>query len=207
MASLPKSAAIASTLDTDIRHVVESLSEGILFMDRAWRITYANESARAISRIEPHHLNGPTHWEIYPATIGSDLEALYRRSMEERISIEFEHFYAPFDIWIALRTLPIPSGIAVYYRDISRLKRAELKRDENALQLEQVFEATTDAIFTLDEEYRFSFMNRRARELLAPSGDVMGEVLFEAFPGTVYPDSPYQRIYRQAMEERLPGKV
>ena len=125
--------------------------------------------------------------------------------MQERISLDHEFYYAPFDIWISLRTLPIPGGLAIYYRDISRLKQAEATRDENALQLQQVLDATSDAVVMLDRNYDIRFVNRRARELLAPSGEVLGKNRWDAFPGAVYDDSPYVRFYRQAMDEGTAG--
>ncbi|HEV2273021.1 MAG TPA: PAS domain-containing protein [Acidobacteriaceae bacterium] len=195
----------STEIHTDALDLVEKCPEGIVFLDREWRITYANESARRISRIEPHHLNGPTHWEIYPATVGTRQEEVYRTSMEQRISLEHEFYYAPFDVWISLRTMPISTGIAVHYRDISRVRKAEARRDESARQLQQVFEVTTDAIVLLDRNYNLSFLNRRAKELLAPSGELLGRNLWAAFPEAVYEGSPYVETYRRAMEERLPG--
>ena len=193
------------TSGNDLMHLIESLAEGVLFLDRDWRITYANQSARLISRIEPEHINGPSHWDLYPATLGTEQERIYRESMERRVSLDHEFYYAPFDVWIALRTFPVPSGIAVHYRDISRLKRAEAARDEKARQLRQVFEATTDAIAMLDQAYVFKYLNRRAEEMLAPSGDVLGKDLWTSFPGVVYPGSPYVRTYHRAMESGIPG--
>ncbi len=73
-------------------------------------------------------------------------------------------------------------------------------------QMAQFFDATTDAVFFLDREYRFTFLNRRARELLAPSGEILGAVLFEAFPATVYENSPFVENYRRTMEQGLPGE-
>jgi PAS domain S-box-containing protein len=191
---------------TDLAHLIESLAEGVLFLDRDWRITYANQSARLISRIEPEHINGRSHWELYPETVGTEQERIYRESMERGVSLDHELYYAPFDVWIALRTFPIPSGIAVHYRDISRLKRAEAARDEKERQLRQVFEATTDAIAMLDRAYVFKYLNRRAEEMLAPSGDVLGKDLWTSFPGVVYAGSPYVRTYHRAMESRIPGR-
>jgi len=189
----------------DASHLLESFADGVIFLDRQWRITFANESARRISRIKPEDLNGPSHWELYPLTLGTPQERVYRRSMEERVSLEHEFYYPPFDLWIALQTFPIPTGIAVHYRDISRLKQAEAKRDESARRLQQVFHVTSDAIILLDREYRFTFLNRRAAELLAPGGKLLGRSLFEAFPSTVYDGSPYVATYRRAMQERIPG--
>ncbi|HLI77101.1 MAG TPA: PAS domain-containing protein [Acidobacteriaceae bacterium] len=72
-------------------------------------------------------------------------------------------------------------------------------------QMAQFFDATTDAIAFLDHEYRFTFLNRRAQELLAPGGQILGRVIFECFPDTVYEGSPYLATYRRTMEEGVPG--
>ena len=65
----------------------------------------------------------------------------------------------------------------------------------------QFFDATTDAIFFLDREYRFTFVNRRAHELMDSGGeDILGTVLFERYPNSVYEDSPYVAAYTGSME-------
>src|ERR1700761_2469630 len=72
--------------------------------------------------------------------------------------------------------------------------------------MEQFFDATTDAIFFLDRDYRFTFLNRRANELVSQGRDLRGLNLFEAFPGTMYPGSPYVENYAHTMNERLPSE-
>src|SRR6185437_1232341 len=110
---------VSEEVRSDITHLIDIFTDGIIFLDRDWRITYANESARKISRIKPEDINGPSHWELYPATVGTLQEQIYRRSMRERISLNHEFYYPPFDLWISLRTFPISAGIAVHFRDIS----------------------------------------------------------------------------------------
>lgn len=77
-----------------------------------------------------------------------------------------------------------------------------VRRESDAIrrQMAQVFDATTDAIVFLDRAYNFTFLNRRARELLLPGGEVVGENLFERFPGVVYENSPYVENYRRSMD-------
>lgn len=193
-------------LPPGFRELIEALSDGVIILDRNWRIVYANAAARRISRIEPEHLNGPSHWELYPATVGTEQERVYRRCMEERIPLDHEFYYPPFDVWISLRAIPVPEGIAVYYQDISRLRKAEAVRDDNARRLQQVFDATTDGILYVDRHYKCTFVNARARELLAASGELVGENLWEKFPAAVYQGSPYVDTYRRAMEDRVPGR-
>lgn len=80
--------------------------------------------------------------------------------------------------------------------------------DDAAFQgrLAQFFDATSDAIVFLDRDYNLTFLNRRARQLLAPQGDLLGTNLFTSFPGIIYPDSPYVAAYRRSMDQGLPGE-
>lgn len=197
---------LVSGTSADMQALLEFFPEGVIFLDEAWRITFANESARAISRIAPEDLNGPTHWELYPATVGTEQETVYRRSMTERVSLDHEFYYPPFDLWISLRTVPIPSGLAVHYRDITRLKRAEAAEHSSVRQLQQVFEVTTDAVLLLDREYRIIFQNRRAKEILSASGELLGRNIFEAFPGALAEGTPYREKYHKAMDDRISSR-
>ena len=70
-------------------------------------------------------------------------------------------------------------------------------------QMAQFFDATTDGILFLDRSYTFTFLNRRARELLSPSGNILGTTLFESFPNAVLEGSPYLENYRRSMEMGL----
>jgi PAS domain S-box-containing protein len=205
----PQTASFDVTTESpheDLAAVLGALSDGVIVLDRDWRFTYANEAGRQLSRIKPEDLHGPTHWELYPATVGTEQERVYRRSMAERISLEHEFYYPPFEIWVSLRTIPVPGGIAVHYRDITRLKNAEADRAESAQRLQQVFEATTDAVVMLDHDYRFTFVNRRARELLAPSGELLGRSLWDVYPAALYEGSPFVDVYGKTMKDGTPGK-
>ncbi len=202
---VPPATLLDAAIQADIIALVANSTDAVLFLDRQWRIIYANESARQLSRMEPHYLNSRSLWELYPEAAGTTLESEYRRAMDERVSLEIEFYYGPFAVWLALRVFPIPSGLAVQYRDTTRLHLAEARRDEMAGQLQQVFEVTSDAVALLDRGYNITFLNRRAREMLAPSGDVLGKNHWTCFPGTVYPGSPYVSLYHRAMEQGEPG--
>jgi signal transduction histidine kinase len=73
-------------------------------------------------------------------------------------------------------------------------------------QMEQFFDATTDAILFLDHLYVITFLNRRALELLAPAGDLRGRNLFSVFPEAVYEGSPFVEIYGRSMNDRIAGE-
>ena len=188
-----------------LARLLAQIPEAILCCDRDWVITYANSEAARISRVQPADIHNKTHWDLFPETIGTDLERAYRGVMETRTPQQIEYFYAAYDIWIEVHICPIDEGIALYYRDISSRKRAEAHRDASSLQLRQVLETTTDGIMTIDRNWNISFVNRRARELLIPKGEILGANLWEKFPAADQ-SSDLVYHYRRAMEQGIPGE-
>jgi signal transduction histidine kinase len=72
--------------------------------------------------------------------------------------------------------------------------------------MEQFFDATTDAIVFLDRDYKFTYLNRRANELVSMGQDLIGRNLFKTFPAIVYENSPYLENYHRSMDQGLPGE-
>ncbi|HEY9118575.1 MAG TPA: PAS domain-containing protein [Marinobacter sp.] len=62
-----------------------------------------------------------------------------------------------------------------------------------------IFESITDAFFTVDRDWRFTYVNQRSEELLRKSRDaLLGNTLWEMFPAAQ--GSEFERQYRHAME-------
>lgn len=75
-------------------------------------------------------------------------------------------------------------------RDLSAQRRAEQAQRELAERLTSTLESITDAFFTLDHEWRFTYLNARAEKLLrrAP-GELLGRNVWQEFPeavGTIF---------------------
>lgn len=75
------------------------------------------------------------------------------------------------------------AGVLIVCQDVTAAVVTGRERDALAGKLQQVFDVTTDAIVSVDREWRLTFLNRKAKELVAPSGDVLGTIIWESFPG------------------------
>ena len=97
------------------------------------------------------------------------------------------------------------AGLLVVCTDVTEAinDRAALK--STADQLDRVLGTTSDAIFSLDRAFRFTFINPRAYQVMGHGPEILGSVLWETFPGTVYNGSPYVEHYSRAMHEQIPG--
>ena len=84
--------------------------------------------------------------------------------------------------------------------------RSDLQDESLRRQMEQFFDATTDAIVFLDRNYNFTYLNRRANEIISMGQDLRGRNLYEVFPHAVYEGSPYIEVYRRTMNLGIPGE-
>jgi PAS domain S-box-containing protein len=184
-----------------LARLIALLPEAVLCCNTNWTITYANAEAIRISRIQPSDINTRTHWQLFPETVGTDLERTYRNVMQNRVAQHIEHFYAPFDIWLDVHIIPSDEGVALYYRDVTDRKRAESLRDSAVRQLQQIFDVFPDSIVCVDRQWNCTFANRAALAILK-TDTLIGENLWERFPSNK--QEPFRSHYRSTMERRLP---
>ncbi|HEX7631013.1 MAG TPA: PAS domain S-box protein, partial [Lacunisphaera sp.] len=87
-------------------------------------------------------------------------------------------------------------------QDIGERKQAEEEQLRLARRLTTTLESITDAFFTLDHQWRFTYLNSEAeRLLLRPAQDLLGRHIWEEFPDAV--GSLFQREYERAVRERV----
>ncbi len=98
------------------------------------------------------------------------------------------------------------SGVVLVFRDIREKRSAERERGAIARQLSLVLDATTDGVISLDRNWKMIYRNRRAQEVLEPSGELTGRPFWDTFPGTVFEGSPYVEHYYRAMNEGVGGR-
>ncbi len=154
----------------------------------------------------PSDLDGSrTLWEIYPHLNGTDIEDLYRKVMRTGEKASIEYYSERLDAWLNVSVFPTDEGIVLYYHDVTDRKGAELLRDTSARQLRQVLETTTDSVASIDRDWKISFLNRRAKELLSPKGELLGKNLWDEFPVAAQDEEVFRYLHR-AMDEGVPSE-
>jgi PAS domain S-box-containing protein len=90
-------------------------------------------------------------------------------------------------------------GCVLVFRDISEKKRAETEIRQAGEQARTILESITDAFIAVDQDWRFTYVNRQAERLLARSADdLLGKVMLTEYPGLA--GSEFERVYRAARE-------
>ncbi len=110
--------------------VLASIDDAVCQLDAGWRFTYLNAAARRVLDAEFGSVLGRDIREVFPATIGSNLERRTRQAIEQQTSAEFEAYYPePLHTWYWVRVAPTPDGgFTLYATDITARKHSEEQR-------------------------------------------------------------------------------
>jgi PAS domain S-box-containing protein len=88
-------------------------------------------------------------------------------------------------------------------RELARRTGAEAQATELRRRLEGVLDSTTDSVYTLNREWRFTYLNPHAERYFGrPREELLGGVIWELFPSLV--GSANDREYRRAVAGNTP---
>jgi PAS domain S-box-containing protein len=188
--------------------VLEQVSDEHLTMDSEFRILSVNDAAvRALGKTRDA-LVGRTHWEAFPASIGTVLETEYRRAMKERVEAHFSYHYVGegYDRHLEIDAYPTDEGgVALFWRDVSERTRAEASLRAAEAHLRAIYDGTYEYIGLLSPEGTVLEANRASLEFAGNTrNDVVGRFFwdtpwFNPTPGA--PDQVQAAVARAARGE------
>lgn len=127
--------------------ILETINDAFFHVNNDWVLTYLNKQSEKILGRKRDTLIGKNLWDEYPDAIETDFYRQYHKSMETQESLTFEEFYMPLNMWLEVTVYPSPTGLSVYFRDITLRKEADLRLLQSNERFEKVTEATHDAIW------------------------------------------------------------
>ncbi|TVR48417.1 MAG: PAS domain S-box protein [Puniceicoccaceae bacterium] len=200
--------ASAEASERRFRQLAESMPMIVWTADPDGNIGYSNQRLFEITGANPSE-NPNTRWQrfVHPDDLDRALGEWTRCVREE----------TPFDIvyrlhherdneyhWFRVQAQPVrdPDGAVSHWFgtgiDIHETKCLEEKSTQLAERLTRTFESITDGFFTLDREWRFTYVNPKLKDFLGKDCEqLVGKTLWDECPAVS--GTPFDQAYRKAM--------
>ncbi|SEV88580.1 PAS domain S-box protein [Natrinema salifodinae] len=187
---------VASIRDiTEYRRIEQELTESFkrvtdafYALDADWRFTYVNDRAIEKLGFERSELLGRKILDVFPNLHGTAFQRKAVEAMDRQEPRTVEAYFEPYDAWIEARIFPSPSGVSVYWRDVTERIERERNLAERTERLQTMVENVPVVLFVLDEDGTFTLSEGRGLENVGiDSAELVGESFFERFDD--YPDT------------------
>ena len=179
----------------------------VFIYDEQYRFVYANRSMLEFGNVEFDDVVGRPLRDV----LGDDAFA-------ERLERQIDHVLSTGEILRETAHYTSPAGQRGVFEYIFRRYEHEdgawvvgTSRNVNELQrannqLTDILESITDAFYALDPDLRFTYVNRRAAELLMRDRDeLIGQSVWDEFPAAA--ETVLWSTYHQSMEDLVPRSV
>lgn len=148
--------------------MLDNIREGFVLLDKDFKVLEMNKEGERIEGRPASQIVGKSIWESWPDLEDSDLGKLWRKAVDEQTSVELDHLYVTpdgRDVWLEMRAYPSRGGLAIFFRDVSEKRRAEIALQQTKTRLDAVLDNASVAIFLMDELHHCSYMNAAAERL------------------------------------------
>jgi signal transduction histidine kinase/DNA-binding NarL/FixJ family response regulator len=113
----------AETAETQYRKIVESISEGFIFVDSGWSIRYVNEVFANFAHRSPKDLIGTDLWKQFPEAVFAKLGMACREALATQKELEVEDLYEPLHTWFRVHIYPSAEGLSMFVADVTAQRR------------------------------------------------------------------------------------
>jgi PAS domain S-box-containing protein len=153
-----------------IASILESMPDGFVALDELRRFTYLNPVAQQLHKRHQPNSTGPPAWDEFPPTSGYIADASLRQVEQQRVPVDFEHYYDPWKTWFEVKAAPgSRGGLVIYFRDMTVRRMAENEQRK----LASIVDSSEDAIMSIDLEERITSWNEGAESLYGYTSDEM----------------------------------
>jgi PAS domain S-box-containing protein len=185
-------------------NILESITDGVVIYDRKWHITFVNQQGAQIVGQTPEELLGKTVWDIHPEAVGSTFYQECQRAIAQQVSVHFQEFYAPLNIWFQIHAYPSEEGLIVLYQDITQRKQIEEALQRACTELEHRVLARTLQLSRTDTLLcSETLARRRAEEARQNTNEQLANIFERITDGFCAVDREWRYTYVNPKAEQI----
>ena len=169
------------------RHMLESIDNGVLMLDRDWRITYVNRHGASMLGALPSGLTGRHLLDVLHESTGSQLDLACRQVFETGVSTDYEANCAQLGGWFHVKVFRSGDELAVMFSDTTgqrerteHLEQVEAQLRQALNRLHRIADSSRDMICTWTADGRYRTVSKAVERILGYTPEEMrGAALFD----------------------------
>ena len=150
---------VEKKLISQLDYTLNSISDGLVSLDKNLCYTYINNKACEILNKKPNNLIGKYIWEEFPEFIGLPFYNNINKALETQEIQNIQQYYQPLDKWFENRIYPFAEGLTIYFTDITEKKKGEELLIKSERYLENIINKIGDPVFVKDNQSRLLLVN------------------------------------------------
>ncbi len=190
---------------------IASIAAGVIIYNNSGNIIRINEFAKNLTGLTTIDYNLPLIDRLHKLNVSKfngipykpEETPLYRALHGEIVRDEEMIVYSnPTEpVWISTTTAPIYDncqkliGVTFIFIDITGRKQ------ESQATITNILESITDAFYSLDRNFCFTYLNEEAKRLSFWNEGLIGKCIWEVYPKDKYPDY-YEQLHKATREQR-----
>ncbi|HYB20295.1 MAG TPA: chemotaxis protein CheB, partial [Thermodesulfobacteriota bacterium] len=195
-----------SRTENDMKALLDSINISTIFLDTELRIKRFTSQAMKVFSLISSDIGRPLG-DIRSGLNYDNLLADSQKVLDTLQTVEME-VETKDQRCLLTRIMPsrtpenVIDGVVITFTDVSQMKSAEAEMMQSKQRLLEILESIADGFFTLDGEWKFTFVNPVAEKLWEKSQEEMiGRSFWEIAPQAK--EAPFSRHLKKAMEEKV----
>ncbi len=151
------------------RELAESITDVFFAFDKNLRYTYWNKASEELTGIPAEDALGKHLLDIFPALdMTQSAGKMYLKALRTQKVQSFVNEYqlGGRNYFFEISAYPSKDGLSVFVKDVTDRKQAEAALKESEEKYKTLVEATSDIIWEVDTEGRFTFVSPKIKDLL-----------------------------------------
>ncbi|MES2397734.1 MAG: PAS domain-containing protein [Bacteroidota bacterium] len=176
------------------------ISDAFVSLDTNWSYTYMNQKAGELFNRDPKKMVGKNIWTEFPEGIGQPFQIAYERAMREQKYVQIEEYYPPYNKWFENNIYPSPSGLSIYFKDITEKKQAEEKIKASKEQLQLIYDSVSDSLFLMDVLPKGKYKIISINKSFTRSTGLTNEQVLNKYIDEIIPEPSLQMVLKNYAE-------
>ncbi len=188
----------------DIEVILDSITDGILTVDKDWNFTYINATLQRLYGMNRETYLGRNYWDVFAKAKQLKFWDELHRAVNERKAVHFEEYSPTFHQWVSVNAYPTEDGLIVYTKDITWERKLQEQIQDNEKNLRVLINSTEDAMWFVDKNCNIVLCNEHFKKWIynftGKNLDIGDNVLYEGY------DSSYLDKFEMCYRISLNGK-